>query len=117
MDFEGGAVSRLGEIRAYVERATGGPWFTVSDGLSLDIWTRDKSRYGAAGEAVDPSIIDSLCDADAEFITRARTDMPLLLEVADAAWKLWEGDYERPGFYPDAIGGLRAALARLEEPR
>ena len=56
----------------------------------------------------------------AEFIAHARTDIPLLLKVAEAAKKLdgfepedidcevWEADYQ------EAVKVLRAALAELE---
>jgi len=103
----------LSSIRARVEAATPGPWEKVQyDGW----WIGGKAYMQMATEAWP-------YEPDVDFIAHARTDIPLLLKVAEAAEEqvMWEGqicpwfpglkheDCERCG---NAV--LCAALAELE---
>ena len=108
----------LSSIRARVDAATPGPWeahancgycgITKRDRDNTPIWRADGATFG-----------------DGVFTAHAKTDIPLLLKVAEAAKELdeWAVDAMGRGFgdpQPITLCGrarfdkLRAALAELE---
>lgn len=86
---------KLGEIRALIEAATPGPWH----GEGYD----DDTVYNFR----DNAVARVFSTYDLKFITAARTLMPLLLDVAEAAQKSCEDDYE-------CLERVRRTLAALE---
>lgn len=115
---------KLSEIRSYVEAATAGPWRWGKDG---EEWEREENHLrNPTAKLVESTVIGAsgmhtegyiyLEDADAEFIARARTDLPLLLDVADAIV-----EYERLTLADERLAAdeawkrMRAALAALSE--
>jgi len=108
----------LDEIQGRVDAATPGPWETTQDkcwgepytGLTIqrvqEFWDSDPAQAGC----------DPLEDADAEFIARARADVPMLLAAVRAALSLVER-WQEAGDHPaaalsagQAADILRAAL-------
>ena len=126
----------LSSIRARVEAATKGPWAVRDRGEELVGRVLDVVRPHVSGKSSRQprAIILQWYDAevpiggrtsrDAEFIAHARTDIPLLLKVAEAAREsiMWRGEVcpEWPEMkHGDCIsrcGNRRvcAALAELE---
>lgn len=98
-------------VRARVEAATPGPWKKRLPG-----WLGpDRHKWGCVffGPSPDePYTTSPLVPADAAFIAHARTDIPALLAVADAAAAAYDplddGDFYR------WQKNLDAALAALE---
>jgi hypothetical protein len=115
----------IDSIRARVEVATDGPWKYDPRPPYAYVWGPDGDAvarvWGGYFKSTDETFNDD--DDNAEFIAHARTDIPLLLKVAEAAKEqvMWEGqicpwfpglkheDCERCG---NAV--LCAALAELE---
>lgn len=106
----------LRTIKERVEAATPGPWRKRLPG-----WIGpDRHKYGCVffGPSPDEMYTTSpLTPTDAAFIAHARTDIPALLRVAEAAAAVRQAADEDP---PDlrreftAWVELRAALADLE---
>lgn len=84
-------IRTIREQFAYVDAATLGPWTwkQAYDDVNIDAWELantegqrildDGSAAGEYNQEIDPH------GPDAKFIARARTDMPLLVAVAEAA--------------------------------
>ena len=100
----------LDSIRARVEAASEGPWHVSFTGEQV---------HGPQSEWVSDAY-----ENDAEFIAHARTDIPLLLKVAEAAKELEVfratvkgfGDASGPCFFVSvpSLQTLRDSLAELE---
>ena len=80
-------MNRLNEIEARANAATEGPW--EWEGKSDEMWPQGENSLMATGGAepeyvlmawgYDAYGITAECDADAEFIAHARTDVPALV--------------------------------------
>lgn len=90
---------RLDDIKARAAAATDGPW-SVSD-WEDGVFTVDEET------AEDGRGFLSLNESNATFIAHARTDIPDLLRVVEAAVAMVQYDD------PTAMVALRAALAPL----
>lgn len=112
---------KLDEMKALCAAASEGPW-TDSEAVSGAVehrserWKRQMNVFGTDSEGY------AICPhkPDAAFIAAARTLMPKLIAVAEAAniaeQYLPDSDTMRPGqsSHVDAARDLRAALAALE---
>lgn len=111
----GTAVTRLAAIRAYVDAATEGPWWfdesencwrlhgvmgripaQLSGRIPEQIVNKQILKAPKRGTSYAEYWPDA---ADAEFIVKARTDLPVLLAVAEAAL----AGHEPQQVYEDAI--------------
>jgi hypothetical protein len=107
--------SRLQAIRDRAEKATPGPWVTEGDVVVRDNDDSDDRWITEAWEETGPH--------NAEFIAHARTDVPLLLAVVEAAeaWRQAEYDHGPGSAEPDEDAWYAAqeafwvALAALGE--
>lgn len=109
-------MSEIETIRQRVEKATEGPWefgvipewepYQIVSASVGDDWL----EYGFTSRR---RIIDSseANDADAEFIARARTDVPRLLELLDEAVGLLR---DVALGWPTEVVRARAFVARLD---
>jgi len=112
----------LESIRERVEAATEGPWVRYGiAGITSEEWDIAWEGHGQCNECgAEVNQVPFVESDDAEFAAHARTDIPLLLKVAEAAKKLdgfepedidcevWDADYQ------EAVKALRTALAELE---
>lgn len=80
----------LEEIRKRVEKATAGPWESQAHAYGCNIYETHKDRapraklgYGT-GPAIPRHGDQAECEANADFIAHARTDIPALLAALDA---------------------------------
>ena len=91
-------MNRLDKIEARANAATEGPW--EWEGKSDEMWPQGENSLMATGGAepeyvlmawgYDAYGITAECDADAEFIAHARTDVPWLLEQVERRDKALE---------------------------
>ena len=95
-------MKRLDKIEARANAATKGPWMEICTDYGGDQWIR---RSGQHHDGPD------LTDADAEFITNARTDIPWLIEVVREGQNLAKGH----SHLPDMHCLICAWLKKLEE--
>lgn len=127
----------LAAIRERCEKADTAPWRLWPDG-----WEEESGlRYitvlgGGTPDSIDEHCIanvsnygqgDEQCEADAEFIAHARTDVPFLLDALEEAIGLlrptteelaaWEDscESERPREVADLIENARAFLSRYTQ--
>lgn len=106
----------LDEIRKLIEAATPGPWTAEESteplGIEDAILTGPTTVHeGCVGERTAFHVM-----ADARFIAAARTLLPALLEVAEAAddHRAALGDHRDPSDCPRTRDRLAGALAALE---
>ena len=126
----------LAELRALSERATKGPWtwndwsqddgpdrttlqavVPFQDDFERRLWAQT-SPHGRPARIVGCDDCDGEASAaDRELIAAARTWLPALIEVAEAAqMMIHEVEHDVVGEYSSpAIRAIRAALARLAE--
>ena len=99
----------LDEIKRITTAATPGPWLREIHG------TQEGSFDLATGPWHDQRQEDNnKSTQDAAFIAMARTVLPKLIAVAEAAQKIWSPEYERGGHDALAIeAGLYDALQDL----
>ena len=124
-------MSRIEDIKARVAAATPGPWNAdVSEPDDVTVWTEPDPRWVAnvgnwARQNPDFAAADQLRQAveasaaDAAFIAHARTDIPDLLRVVEAARLVKaQCDDMCPSWYDEpcdcGMDALRSALADLD---
>lgn len=73
----------ISKLRALCEAATPGPWTTLEDEYEEGV-VRDSAGHDIIAE----TMLSGGSHDDARFIAAARTALPLLLEVAEAASEL-----------------------------
>jgi len=110
------------QIRTYCKAATGGPWGAYHLGHNLAGGRIGHSGYGRQvmlfrEDKRGPIVYDAICacetglhgrdEANAEMISKARTDLPRVLNAAVALWR---------ARYTDREMILRQAVANLAEP-
>ena len=93
-------MNRLNEIEARANAATEGPW--EWEGKSDEMWPQGENSLMATGGAepeyvlmawgYDAYGITAECDADAEFIAHARTDVPALVAALRAVLEVHKED-------------------------
>lgn len=118
---------RLEEIEKRDKTATSGPWRWLASDHYDGMWLRDRTwRRGMAGGGPklgfnhhpdeDP-IISAEADADYEFISHSRQDIPLLLAIAREAITALEKVNKAAGH--GSVGACRMwaneALANIEK--
>ena len=115
----------IDSIRARVEVATDGPWKYDPRPPYAYVWGPDGDAvarvWGGYFKSTDETFNDD--DDNAEFIAHARTDIPLLLKVAEAVhnWKEEKAQFwanAGTSVYADRLlkreAEMAAALAELE---
>ena len=97
----------LADLRVLCKRATPGPWVNAGRG----------DLRGPHQDGSDQTVAFCTYDPDGNFIAAARTWLPALIEVAEAAqMMIHEVEHDVVGEYSSpAIRAIRAALARLAE--
>lgn len=101
----------LTDIRKLIDEATPGPWISDRARVRFPCY-KSPSGYDAADLEID--VCTGQCTPTASFIAAARTLMPKLLAVAEAAKTrnhLSECEYFK---MDEAVKALDAALAALE---
>jgi hypothetical protein len=107
---------KLSELERLTEAATKGPWI-------VDPYRPSAASILGAIEDGAPILVDDVKTADADFIVAARSAMPILIEIAEAAQMLTRGDcFCEAGIGNPMVCGHSAgcaalvdALKRLEE--
>lgn len=102
--------AEIAAIKARAEAAMPGPWWMTEDGVIWGGGHPHEHMPGDPDDLLDEIVVDSsYYDADREFITHARADIPALVAAYEAALEI----VRAVAAFPAAQDEAQTPMARL----